>query len=476
MFWAAIGLAVGMVFNLPAQEVGNTAQLETTSLTASDIAQLPALSDKDLAAFLNALSATPTIAPENAPGTGNFYSLRHPDYAPSPGNVLNQPVWPMSGWNADSGNFLLDDLEPGDPGDGDGTNYFQSDFHPLIFTTNDLWLSITGMTNTTAHLVIHPPWSDTNLTHDLLYTTSLNSPINWHFLLRCISTNVTVSELCRNQGFFALTQTNGNLTVSTNSTAQQLAQLLVPPWVVVTNATYTGAIEARGTFAGGNGCGLPMDTGVILATGDITNAIGPNNLSVATTEFYADTGILYSDSDLNSLLGGRLTADSAVLEFDIVSTNSFVLQFYYIFASEEYPEYIGKYNDPMAIFVSTNRMGTNWINSITNDFALVPGTTNVPVTVNTINGGYDNEYVNIWPINSQYYVDNHDPGNSSVTNAAPAQEFNIQYDGMTVQLSAKTFISANITNHVKIAIADYYGDDAYDSAVSLKAWSACQCQ
>ena len=32
-------------------------------------------------------------------------------------------------------------------------------------------------------------------------------------------------------------------------------------------------------------------------------------------------------------------------------------------------------------------MGTNWINSITNDFALMPGTTNVPVSVNTINGG-----------------------------------------------------------------------------------------
>ena len=62
-----------------------------------------------------------------------------------------------------------------------------------------------------------------------------------------------------------------------NSTAQQLAQLLVPPWVIVTNASYTGAIVARGTFAGGNGCGLPIDNGVILSTGWITNAIGPND-------------------------------------------------------------------------------------------------------------------------------------------------------------------------------------------------------
>jgi hypothetical protein len=130
----------------------------------------------------------------------------------------------------------------------------------------------------------------------------------------------------------------------------------------------------------------------------------------------------------------------------------------------------------MAIFVSTNFDGTNWVNSITNDFALVPGTTNVPVSVNTINGGcfsdanagnYDP------PVNSQYYVDNGDPNipyDVSATNAAPVPEFNIQYDGMTVLLTAQAYIMAGVTNHVKIGIADYAGstsDDIYDSAVFI---------
>ena len=151
----------------------------------------------------------------------------------------------------------------------------------------------------------------------------------------------------------------------------------------------------------------------------------------------------------------------------MVSTNSFTLQFQYIFASEEYPEWIGSYNDPMAIFVSTNRVGTNWINSITNDIALVPGTTNVPVSVNTINGGC--EQYHILPTNPQYYVDNHDPDYSAMPPyAAPAPEFKIQYDGMTVLLTAQTFISANVTNHVKIAIADYL-DPNWDSAVFIRA-------
>ncbi len=335
-------------------------------------------------------------------------------------------------------------------------------------TTND-------GTGLTVNLTIHTPWNDTNLTHDLLYTTSLDSPIKWRFLKRCISTNVIVSGLCEGQGFFALTQTNGNLTVSTNATAQQLAQLLVPPWIIVANATYTGAVVARGTFAGGNGCGLPMDSGVIFSSGHITNAIGPNNDDGSIAVYNGSDLRQPGDIDLDKLVEGGPTYDAAVLEFDIISTNSFTLQFQYIFASEEYPEWIGQYNDPMAIFVSTNFDGTNWVNSITNDIALVPGTTNVPVSVNNINGGYTNSGTYVASTNAEYYVDNHDPHYLAATNAAPAQEFNIQYDGMTVLLTAQTSISANVTNHVKIAIEDY-DDQNWDSAIFIKIWSPWQCQ
>lgn len=316
------------------------------------------------------------------------------------------------------------------------------------------------------------------LTYDLLYSPDLASPTNWHFLMRCLTTNACPSAtnviargLCEPQGFFALTQTNGNLTVKTNVTPQQMAQLLVPPWVSVTNAKYTGANVACGTFAGGYGCGLPIDSGVILSTGYITNAIGPNSDDGWNGGYYGPSNLgQQGDDDLDSLVGsGGNTKDAAVLEFDIVWTNSFTLQFQYIFASEEYPEYDGNlYDDPMAIFVSTNRVGTNWINSIATDIALVPGTTNVPVAVNTINGGYAG--TGAQPTNSQYYVDNGDPLKS--TNAPV---FNIQYDGTTVLLTAQTLISANVTNHVKIGIADYW-DPIYDSAVFIKPWSPCPCQ
>ena len=372
-----------------------------------------------------------------------------------------------------------------DGGDARGTDDYEYSFTTPVYTTNDLWLSI-GTTNTitglTAYLTIHKPWNDTNLFHDLYFTTNLAAPNQWGFVMRCPYTNAVVTDLTSPVGFFRLgPATNGDLTVTTNATAQQLAQLLVPPWVVVTNATYTGAVVARGVFTNGNGCGLPINNGVILSTGCITNAIGPNNDAGFIAAGYRIDSFNFTgpsdlwqpgDTNLDSLVGGGPTFDAAVLEFDIVSTNSFTLQLQYIFASEEYPEYISYYNDPMAIFVSTNRVGTNWVNSISNDLALVPGTTNVPVSVNNINGGCNG----VLPTNPQYYVDNHDPYNSALPPyAVAAPVFNIQYDGMTVQLTVQASIAANVTNHVKIAIADY-GDTVYDSAVFLKAWSPSNCQ
>ena len=355
------------------------------------------------------------------------------------------------------------------------------------FTTNDLWLEITGFTNHAASLVIHRPWDDTNVSHDLYFTENLAPPVQWQFMMRCPYTNAVVTDLCSAQGFFRLAPaTNGDLTVSTNITDQKMAQMLVPyPWVTVTNARYTGALVARGIFTNGNGCGLPLESGVILSSGHITNAIGPNNddggraANHGSSLGTGDDG----DGDLNQLVDNFGTLDAAVLEFDIIATNDFMLGFQYVFASEEYPEWIGPYNDPMAIFVSTNQIGTNWINDVTNNIALVLGTTNVPVSVNTINGGYydlTSSTVYATPTNEVYYVDNHDP-NASYSAVPPyavvAPIFKIQYDAMTVLLTVQIQIPANITNHIKIAIADYagsIGDRIYDSAVLIKAWTPCQ--
>jgi len=250
------------------------------------------------------------------------------------------------------------------------------------------------------------------------------------------------------------------LWVDKGPTPLQLAQYIMGPSVNLSNAKYTGSADARGIFGGGSTVGLngrqfPIDHGVILASGDINDAIGPNNNSGSGLDL-GEPG----DSDLDTLVGGSGTHDAAVLEFDFVSTNSFQLQIQFVFGSEEYPEYIGPFNDPVGIFINTT------------DIALVPNTA-LPVSVNNINGGcvLDAAGHSDPATNPQYYVDNHDPGFSSLpAYAASTPVYNLQYDGFTTLLTAQTNISANVVYHAKIAVADF-SDSIYDSGVFLKTQS-----
>jgi hypothetical protein len=242
-------------------------------------------------------------------------------------------------------------------------------------------------------------------------------------------------------------------------TPEELAQWIVGPNFTVSSVSYTGAAVARGAFGNGTATGLPINTGVILSTGDIALAKGPNDSSNATKD-NSEIG----DPDLDALLGAPqpVTEDAAVLEFDIVSSVATNLAIEYMFASEEYPEFVGsQYNDIMAIFVN----GTN--------IALVPGTT-LPVSVNNINGGFANpDGPNIPATHPEYYVDNSDPGFSALPEySANVPVYHLQYDGTTVLLAAQANISANVTYRVKIAIADA-NDRDYDSAVFVKANVPC---
>ncbi|MCX7915554.1 MAG: choice-of-anchor L domain-containing protein, partial [Verrucomicrobiae bacterium] len=154
-----------------------------------------------------------------------------------------------------------------------------------------------------------------------------------------------------------------------NVTAQQMAEWIVGPGFTVQNATYTGATVAKGIFGNGASAGLPIDRGIIFSSGDIALAQGPNDKSLATSENHAR-----GDADLEALVEGLSTTNAAVLEFDVLAPQATTLVFEFIFASEEYPEWIQRYNDLMAIFID----GVN--------IATVPDTA-LPVSVNTVNGG-----------------------------------------------------------------------------------------
>jgi hypothetical protein len=106
----------------------------------------------------------------------------------------------------------------------------------------------------------------------------------------------------------------------------------------------------------------------------------------------------------------------------------------YVFASEEYPEYVNSsFNDVMAVRVA----GKNC--------ALVPGT-NQAVAINTINH----------LTNSKYYVNN----------STGAAGYGTTMDGLTVPLTCSVPVTPGEPVTVEIAVADT-SDRIFDSAVAL---------
>ena len=227
-------------------------------------------------------------------------------------------------------------------------------------------------------------------------------------------------------------------------TASSVAQSLVGSGVSISNVTYTGAPQAAGIFSGGANI-VGFSSGALLTSGSLANTVGPN----CQTGIQRDNG-LPGDTDLQSLLpaGSAATMDAAALEFDFVPVGN-VLNFKYVFASDEYNEEVGFFNDVFGFFVN----GAN--------AALVPGT-NTPVSVNTVNNGNSDD-PDIPATNPAFFVNN----DLQFPNAAP---LNTEMDGLTQVLSVNVAVNPGVTNHIKLAIADT-GDHIFDSAVFIASGS-----
>jgi hypothetical protein len=237
-----------------------------------------------------------------------------------------------------------------------------------------------------------------------------------------------------------------------------LAQSLVGTGVTISNVTYTGAPIAAGTFAGGQSI-IGFDKGIILSDGAVSNVIGPN----------CDTGISTEngtpgDPDLTALIctddtscsSPTTTNDAAVLEFDFVPQAS-LFTFQYVFASDEYPEFVFDFNDVFAFFLSQGQGAKK-------DIALIPGTNTIVSINNVNNGSTDPTQVNIPPVNPQFYLDN----NFQFPLSSPP--LNTEMDGLTTVLSVQAAVTPGQTYHIKLAIADAL-DDELDSNVFIKAGS-----
>ena len=217
---------------------------------------------------------------------------------------------------------------------------------------------------------------------------------------------------------------------------QWVQDVLVGQGVTTSNVTYSGDPLAGGTFVGNTNIGL--NSGVILTSGSINNAVGPNN---STSQGSANNWPNV-DADLQSVATWGTVYDCSVLQFDFIPQSD-TIKFRYVFASEEYPEFVGtSFNDVFAFFLSGPGITGPYSNNGVN-IALIPNTT-TPVAINNVNQN----------LNTQYYISN-------------ASGLTVQYDGFTTVLTAWHVVIPCQQYHIKLAISDV-ADHAYDSGVFLE--------
>jgi gliding motility-associated-like protein len=252
--------------------------------------------------------------------------------------------------------------------------------------------------------------------------------------LRLLFIFIAVSMLSSNASFAQLTI---DVTPPNNNPTHLVQNVLLGQGVTATNINFVGSGLAIGFFDGTNS-NLGIDSGLVISSGDVTDAVGPNTSGSTTTSHN-----LPGDPLLNSL-SSSTTNDAAVLSFDFIPSSD-TIKFRFVFGSEEYPEFVGAgFNDVFGFFISGPIPGGGTY--VDQNIALIPGTT-IPIAIDNVNP----------TSNTQYYVAN--TGGTTV-----------EYDGFTTVLTAVAPVICDQNYTIKIGVADA-GDFSYDSGVFLEAAS-----
>lgn len=239
-----------------------------------------------------------------------------------------------------------------------------------------------------------------------------------------------------------------NISVDENQTAQQLVEnvLINNPCANISNVSVSGGNFASGAksfgYFDGSGTTFPFEKGIILSTGRISDAPGPNT-------YISDGGAgmgWEGDPDLDQALGLSSTFNATILEFDFVPLGN-KISFDYIFSSEQYllnpSANQCNYTDGFAFLLKEAGSSTY------QNLAVIPGTT-TPVKVNTVRGSGT-----ICP-----------PANAAFFDAFNEEEHPTNFNGQTVVLTAQSDVIPGTLYHIKLVIADE-GNYRYDSAIFL---------
>jgi gliding motility-associated-like protein len=237
-------------------------------------------------------------------------------------------------------------------------------------------------------------------------------------------------------GLAFMATAQAQLAVSPQADIASLAASITGPGVRISNPTIDCHAQGYGEFSY-TGSVLGLNEGVLLTSGRIVNAVGPNNASNRTFEQGTAGNAL-----LNTVTG-RTTYDACRLEFDVIPGGD-TLRFNFALGSEEYNEWVGsQYNDVFGFFISgPGIVGDPGIGNERN-IARIP-VSGQAVTINNVNNGS----------NQAYFLDN-------------AGGQHIQYDGVTQNLQAVAVVQPCQTYRLKLIVADA-SDRKFDSGVFIE--------
>lgn len=194
-----------------------------------------------------------------------------------------------------------------------------------------------------------------------------------------------------------------------------------------------------------------------------------NDLNFPAT-FTADATVNFpnGDPDIATLLRGNPNDvhDAMSITFSFIPNGDSVT-FNYVFASEEYPDYVcSEFNDAFGFFLSGPGINGPFLNNAEN-LALIPGT-GTPVAINTVNNGVVG--IGAFPPvpscqtgNTQYFINNTVGSVPPISQAQP-----VVYNGWTTKLTARSAVQCGEIYTIKMVIADFL-DGQFDSGVFLEA-------
>ena len=227
--------------------------------------------------------------------------------------------------------------------------------------------------------------------------------------------------------------------------------------------------------------GFAFSSGLVMSSGRIdsipkTNRLAPmsSRISYADTQAGASLGRQLLQKVLSQNTGTGLPqkiTDVASIQFKIVP-NGDSLSFRYIFASEEYPEFVcSQFNDIFGFFIKGPGISGDQMFAGTSlegfrNLSRLPGN-GLPVSINTVNSGIsgpggDMANCQMTPEGISRFIDNGAAGSSLF--------HQIGFDGLTKVMTARTAVQSCQIYQLVLVVGDA-GDRLYDSGVFLEKGS-----